>query len=121
MSSYTVGRLDQVVAQIAVAALAERGIFGLELAGFVGRPGQAGKLGDGVIVGEAADIAQFGDQSRRSRRDPGPGRIRVCGMACSSAAIVWSRVLSWAASERMLAMVVQSTMRSGSASTLSGR
>ena len=36
VSSHTVGRLDQVVAQIAVAALAERGIFGLELAGFVG-------------------------------------------------------------------------------------
>ena len=57
VSSYTVGRLDQVVAQIAVAALAERGLFSLELAGFVGRPGQAGKLSDGVIVGEPADLA----------------------------------------------------------------
>src|SRR5215211_580400 len=62
VDAHTVGRLDQIVAQIAVATFAQRRIFGLEVARLFGLPGQASKLRDGRLVVEAADVAQFGNQ-----------------------------------------------------------
>ncbi len=73
---HTVGRLHQVVAQIGVAGLGHAGVFRLEVAGLMDVPDQAGILGVGAVVGEALDIADFGDEASSPDRSQPWDRVQ---------------------------------------------
>ncbi len=68
VQAHTVGRLDQVVAQIGIAGLGEGRVLGLEGARLVRVPDQTGVLGQRRIVGKAPDVAALGDQAGRPDR-----------------------------------------------------
>ena len=62
-SSHGVGGFQQVVAEIAVARLDKFGVLGLEIAGLVLCPNQAGVFGNGCLRVKAVDIADLGNDT----------------------------------------------------------
>ena len=64
-SSHGVGGFQQIVAEETIAGLDELGILGLEVAGLMLCPDEAGKLGHGGLGLETVDIAYFSDDTGR--------------------------------------------------------
>ena len=62
-SSHGVGGFQQVVAEIAVARLDKFGVLGLEIAGLVLCPNQAGVFGNGCLRLKAVDVSDLGDDT----------------------------------------------------------
>jgi len=78
-----VDSFDQIVAQIVVAGEDEAGVIRVKLTGLVARPGEAGILGEGSLVGEAMDVADFSDDASgvngANALDAGEG---IAGKSC---------------------------------------
>src|SRR5712691_3118398 len=66
--AHRVGSLDQVVAQVAVPGLGELPVLALELPALVAPPGEAGELGELLLVVEPGDVAHLRHDAGREHR-----------------------------------------------------
>ena len=103
-SSHGVGGFQQVVAEIAVARLDKFGVLGLEIAGLVLCPNQAGVFGNGCLRVKAVDIAGLGnDTGGVDLAMPGT-EVSVLGMIWNCCSMVLSNTLICFSRARMVAM-----------------